>query len=95
VVMQPTTCAIAESLSSLDVVGGSYPAGVVTESDRRRWNQARLVALALARVAEPDMPNAAYVYMQARAIYQQEELATGTDAELAEAIAVARSQGWL
>ena len=46
-----------------------------------------MIALLIARTGKPDMPNTQFLYMQAQSIYRQSELATGTDAELAEEVA--------
>jgi hypothetical protein len=83
------------NLHDRDVLGGGYPSGITTIDERRRWNQARLVALALARTSEPDMPNTEFIYRTARSIYGATEFAAGTEEELAAEIADARAEGWL
>lgn len=68
--------------------------------DRRRWNQARLVALAVHHAFVPSMLVGEYtqeLYMMAGSIYRQsrDSFPTGTDEELASEIATAVESGWL
>lgn len=90
---------LMESLGSCDVTGASYPSDVRGPDERRRWNQARLVALALHEAYEPTsiQPGefSQSLYMFAQSIYHQAEFATGTDEELAEEISTALRRGWL
>jgi hypothetical protein len=73
-------------LDERDVAGGFYPTRVVDEEDRRRWNQCRLLALALYREFEPSMLPGEYsqsVFMMAGSIYVEDRTVflTGTDDE--------------
>ena len=74
--------------------------GVSNLEDRRRWNQARLLALALSHTFEPSMLPGEYtqqLYSMAVAIYRQSRstFPTGTAEELAKDVAAAVERGWL
>jgi hypothetical protein len=89
---------VLSALDTRDVCGAGYPADATTPEQRRRWNQARLIALALYRLHEPAMLAGEYAQgtlMMAQSVYRQRDYATGTDEELAEDIADALAEGWL
>jgi hypothetical protein len=91
---------ILATLNDHDVMGGFYPTNATTAEERRRWNQSRLVALALHHQFEPSMQPGEYsqsVFMMAGSIYSEDraEFPTGTDEELAEEIELAVEVGWL
>jgi len=90
---------LLDTLVDHDVTGACYAADVQEPDQRRRWNQARLVALALHHAYETSevLPGelSQSLLMLTRSIYRQAEFATGTDEELAEEISTALSQGWL
>lgn len=91
---------VMSRLDSRDVVGGAYPSGLVTEEQRRRWNQARLISLALHHVHEDGMLPGEYsqsVYMLALSIFRQDPAiyTTGTPDELRQEVEFALKQGWL
>jgi hypothetical protein len=74
--------------------------GVSDLEDRRRWNQARLLAVALYHTFEPSMLPGEYtqqLYTMAIAIYCQSRstFPTGTAEELAKEVAAAVERGWL
>jgi hypothetical protein len=91
---------ILASLEERDVLGTCYAEGVMAPEDRRRWNQARLVALAVHHAFVPSMLVGEYtqeLYMMAGSIYRQsrDSFPSGTDEELASEIATAVESGWL
>jgi hypothetical protein len=88
------------SLEERDALGGYYPSGAVTPEDRRRWNEARLLALAIYHTFVPSMLAGEYsseLYLMSSSIYGQSrtEFTTGTDEKLASAVAMAVERGWL
>lgn len=91
---------ILASLKERDVLGAYYPEGAVTPEERRRWNQARLLALVLYHGFEPSMRPGEHtqeLYMTAGSIFRQSKstFPTGTDEELASEVAGAVESGWL
>ena len=91
---------ILASLAERDVLGTCYPEGVSAPEERRRWNQARLVALAIYHGFEPSMLVGEYtqeLYLMAGSIFRQSQDAfpTGTDEELASEVATAVESEWL
>lgn len=83
-----------------DVAGRYYPTDVANDEDRRRWNQSRLLALALHHRLEPSMQQGEYsqsVSMMAGSIYVRDRTVflTGTDDDLSEMLTDAVEAGWL
>jgi hypothetical protein len=92
--------AILEQLAERDVATGHYPTPVVSREERRRWNQAILLSLAIYYAYVPSMLVGEYSqerFALALSIYRQDrdEFPTGSDEELADEIASAVAQGWL
>ena len=93
---------ILASLDELDVTGAKYPSDVTGPTDRLRWNQSRLVALALYQTFEPSSLPGEYsqeLYLMAASIYRlstsRPEFQSGTLAELATDVRAAAVRGWL
>lgn len=91
---------ILACLDTRDVTGGCYPPEVTGPVDRLRWNQARLVALALYHAHTTAMLAGEYsqeLYLMAGAIYRQSrtEFPAGTREELREDLSDAIELGWL
>ena len=92
--------AILEQLAEHDVAHGHYPTTAASREDRRRWNQAILLSLAIYHAHVPSMLPGEYSqerFSLAASIYGQDRSAfpTGSNEELADEIASAVAQGWL
>ena len=91
---------ILASLETQDISGSRYPRYVVDPEDRIRWNQARLIALAIYRAHIPSMHSGEYsaeLYALAGSIFRQSrvQFPTGTRSDLGAELADAVERGWL
>ncbi len=76
----------------LDVRGTPYPAYVLTDDERRRWDFATLLAIAHSDLGSGRL-DPAFVWQTTRSLYRAQEFETGTQAQFEEAFAEAVEWG--